>query len=120
MRRLWRTAPLLTAGLVVSLAVAFVFAGRLVLDAVYWRDPRHQDVTIAPWMTPRYVAHSWDVPPEVIRAALGIDPRQERRGPVSLRALAEAQEIPLPELIARLEVAIAAYRAAHPEARPDE
>ena len=50
------------------------FAVRLVASWIYWNDPAHRDVEIAPWMTPRYVAHSWRLPPEVVAETLDLDP----------------------------------------------
>ncbi len=52
-------------------------------------------------MTPRYVALSWDVPPEDIIGALSIT-RDE---------LAKERGIPVETLAADLEAAIAAFRA---------
>ena len=115
-RRLWREAPLLTAGLALALLVAGVFAVRLALGAVYWADPRHRDMPIAPWMTPRFVALSWDVPKEVVIDALGM--KQDGHGPEPLHRMATERGVPVEVLIADLERAIAAHRAARPAEQP--
>ncbi|WP_425073236.1 hypothetical protein [Sagittula sp. S175] len=112
MRRLWREAPYLTAGLLLALVVAGFFGVRLVLGAVFWADPRHQDMPIAPWMTPRFVAMSWDVPKEVVIEALGM--KQDGHGPEPLKKMAEERGVPVEALVAELEAAIAAYRADTP------
>ena len=113
LRRMWRDAPILTLGLIAALALVGYFAGRLALGALYWNDPRNQDVPLAAWMTPRFVAHSWHVPPEVIRDALGLAPDGSGRR-LTLGQLADEQGIPLEDLTADLQSRIAAHRAAHP------
>lgn len=109
MRRLWKDAPFLTFGLVVSLVVAGFFAVRLALGMLYWADPRHQDMAIEPWMTPRFVAMSWQIPPEIVREALTLD-RHEGR-PASLEHLAQDRDVPVEALIKVLNDAIAEHRA---------
>ncbi|MBW4984671.1 hypothetical protein KZZ07_19195 [Mameliella sp. CS4] len=112
MRRLWREAPFLTAGLVVALLVAAFFAFRLVSGMMFWADPRHQDMTIAPWMSPRFVAMSWDVPREVVIEALQMTP--DGQGPRPLARMAEERGVPVQALIDDLETAIADWRKTHP------
>ncbi|WP_370312944.1 hypothetical protein [Sagittula sp.] len=113
MRRLWREAPYLTAGLALALLVALIFAARLAMGMAYWSDPGHQDQPIAPWMTPRFVAMSWDVPKEVVMETLDLSP--DSSGPRRLSDLSEARGVPVEDLIAQLEAAIAAYRASAPD-----
>ncbi|MCI2398227.1 hypothetical protein [Aliiroseovarius subalbicans] len=113
LKRLWAAAPIATTVLGLALAVALVFGGRMVADWVYWNDPARQDLTIKPWMTPRFVAHSWDVPRPVMLEALSL-PENTSGRPRNLRDIAEANGVNVDELIAALEAAIAAHRAAHP------
>ncbi len=105
---LWRDHRLLLAATVVALAVTLFFAVRLAVFALYWSE--HRDEAIAGWMTPRYIAHSWDVPPEVIGEALGLAPVQSGRPPTLDRVAAE-RGVPVTELEAAVEAAIARYRA---------
>ncbi len=117
MRRLldaFRAHPVLTPLFVLAAALTVMFAVRTVVFTLYWADPAHQDQPLEPWMTPRYVAHSWDLPPEVIIRALGVESGQGRR--VSLAELARQQGIDVDELEARLRKAAREWRAAHPEA----
>ncbi|WP_133488235.1 hypothetical protein [Aliiroseovarius marinus] len=113
LRRMWAAAPVATVVLVVALMASTFFGVRTVSNWVYWNDPAHIDQPIAGWMTPHYVAHSWDIPrPVMVEAlALGEDDPKGR----NLKRLAEAQGIPLDELIARIEAAIMAHRAATPQ-----
>ena len=57
---------------------------------VYWSDPAHRNQNIAGWMTPRYVGHSWQVPPEVIATALGLTQDGSGRR-ITLADIAESQ-----------------------------
>jgi hypothetical protein len=106
---LWRHHRPALIGFRLALAVALVFAVRLTVFTIYWSDPAHREQPVAGWMTPGYVARSWDVPPEVIRAALPVLPEAGRRP--TLAQIAEAEGIPLPDLIAGIEAAIAGARA---------
>ena len=72
MRRLWRDHRLLTAAFLLAVALTTFFAVRLVASWIYWNDPAHRDAEIAPWMTPRYVAHSWRLPPEIVAETLTV------------------------------------------------
>ena len=60
-------------------------------------------------MTPRYVGHSWRVPPEVIAIALGLT-RDGSGRPVTLADIAEKQGTDMASLAEKLQAAIAAYR----------
>ena len=113
-KRLWSAAPLATLVLALALVGAGVFGGRTVAAWLYWRDPARQEQPIAGWMTPRYIAHSWDVPREVMETALG-DLGPLSGGPRPLARLAADQGVPLEVLITRLETAIAVYRAEAPQ-----
>ena len=56
-----------------SLAVALWFAGNFVAEVIYWNDPRHRNQALEPWMTPRYVQHSYALRPKTVAEILGID-----------------------------------------------
>jgi len=116
-RRVWRAAPVATVLLAVALAAAGYFGTRSVAAWIYWNDPAHRDQAIAGWMTPRYVAHSWNVPPEVVMQV--VDRARDGDGPRSLDRIARDRGVPLAETILQLEAAIAAHRAAHPPGGAD-
>ncbi|MDG3042361.1 hypothetical protein [Roseicyclus marinus] len=105
---LWRhhRAALIALGL--ALCVALFFVVRLAVFAVYWADPAHRDQRIEGWMTPGYVARSWDLPREALQDALP-DLRPGARA--TLAEIAQAEGVPLSEVIARMEAAIDAARA---------
>ncbi|GGD34282.1 hypothetical protein [Sinisalibacter lacisalsi] len=112
-KRLWSAAPLATVLLVLALAAAGLFAVRSVAFVIYWSDPARQEQTIAGWMTPGYIAHSWQVPRAVVLEAVNA-PVPPPAGPMSLRDLAALNEVSVDALIAEVEAAIAAHRAGDP------
>ncbi|WP_341861854.1 hypothetical protein [Gymnodinialimonas sp. 57CJ19] len=77
--------------------------------AIYWADPRHVEQPIAGWMTPGYVGMSWSVPREIMRDALNLTDAD--RGPIRLQDLADQRSVPLSDIIAQINTAIAAHRA---------
>lgn len=103
-----RLRRLLKAGFGVALVVTLYFAWQLGVTAFHWDETRNEQ-GLEPWMTPRYVAHSRQVPPAVIGAALGIDPEQPPRR-TTLREIAAARGLPLDEVITELDAAIQAWR----------
>ena len=112
LKRLWRRAPLLTVAGGVALCLAAVFAVRVGVALLHWQS-MPTDPTLAGWMTPRYVAYSWDVPPDVIAQALPIAPDGSGRR-VTLAELAKSLDRPLPQMLDDLRAAIDAHRAATP------
>lgn len=110
LRKIWKAAPVATTILFAALAVSVFFAVRIGANWIYWNDPAHRDQHIAGWMTPRYVAHSWNLPPEVIAEAISLQPGEGR--PASLDRIADERGIPVEELIRILENAIARHRDA--------
>lgn len=90
-----------------AVAVAVFFAVRLVAFWIYWADPSHRNVSPESWMTPGYVAMSWDVPREVVGAALGLEPGRRQ----TLDDIAADRGVAVEVLLAELQVALDAYRA---------
>ncbi len=109
-RRLWRQNRWLLIGFLVGMVVTVFFGARAAMFTIYWSDPEHRDQAVAAWMTPRYVAYSWDVPPEVVAEALGLD-RDGTGRRETIGALAQNRGIPVSELAGTLTQAILDYRA---------
>lgn len=102
-RRLWRKHRFLFPALVVAIAVTVFFAARLLVFTVYWSDPDHRRQPLEGWMTPGYVAHSYDLPREVIRDVLHLDRGDgERR---TLAEIAEKSDLTLEEIQRRIDEA---------------
>lgn len=108
LHRIWQAAPMATVILGVALAASLFFAVRLAAFWIYWADPAHRDQEIQPWMTPGYVAHSWDIPREAAFEALGLSQGTGR--PRTLEDLASERGVPVEALAQDLRAAIDAHR----------
>lgn len=96
---------------VVALAAAgiIIFGIRAYTASRAWHDRPPED--IAGWMTPRYVAMSQHVPPQVIEAVIAPD-QDLMHHKMTLADLAAAQNVDLATLIVALETAIADFKDA--------
>lgn len=107
---LWKTQRLAVVAFLAAAGLVCFFGVNALAAAIYWMDPRHQDQPLAGWMTPRYVAQSYDLPPDAIQDALFITRGETPRG-ISLLKLAEANDTTLADLQARVTAAAEAHRA---------
>lgn len=110
LREAWTRAPWLLSAFALALVLTLYFGISTVLNALYWADPRHINQEIAGWMSPGYVAMSWNVPREVMMEALAREPGIT--GPHRLEDIAAERGVPLAALIAEVEQAIQAHRDA--------
>lgn len=106
---IWRHHPWLSSLFILAALATIMFAVRSVVLMVYWADPSHRDRALEPWMTPRYVVNSWQVPPEVVAGVLGQDLTSGRHQ--TLSKIARDQGLSIEELNSRLIDAATAYRA---------
>lgn len=111
-RQLWNQHRVATSIFVIACLAALFFAVRLAVFTIYWADPAHRDLPLEAWMTPGYVAMSWDVPREVVGEALGLEPASGARK--SLETLAAERGVPVSALTDTLRTAIADFRASKP------
>lgn len=109
LRHLWSRHRLLLLGFVAALALTLFFGIKAALFALYWNDPAHRNQTIQDWMTVRYVANSWRVPPDVIIDALSSPPEQNGR-PVRIQDIAAAEGLTIQELREVLDRAIESHK----------
>lgn len=107
--RLWRRHPVLLGAFVLALGLSVFFAGRLVLRTIYWAQ--HGEMAVQGWMTVGYVGRSWGLDPREIDAIAGL-PVPERGQPLTLDQIARDRGVPVAEVIAAVEAAIATLRAA--------
>ena len=98
LRHLWLHRRLSLIAFVAACCVALFFLLRFAVATIYWSDPSHLEQLPAPWMTPGYVARSWDVDPREVAEALGLDPDTPPHGR-TLADIAEAQGVPVNVLI---------------------
>ena len=104
LRKNWLLVGLLLGGLVVALWLA----SRLMLDALYFNDPRNVDVDLKPWMTPRYVVMTYDLPRDVVADMLGLTSEADRRK--RLGRLADERGMTMETLTQSVRDAAAEYR----------
>jgi hypothetical protein len=113
LRYLWAHHRLLLLGFVAVLGVTLFFGIRTLSFTLYWMDPAHQDQTLAGWMTPGYVALSYDIPPPVLALAL-FDIPGGAPTPMTMAKIAETHGITLDALQARVRLAVGIFREGQP------
>lgn len=106
---LWQNHKLLLLAFVLAAAATLMFAVRLVVVTLYFSNPAHQNQPLEGWMTPRYLAYSYDLTAGELEQVLGIDPTGVSR--IHIKNLLKDQGITLQELQSRLD-AIKARKAA--------
>ncbi|MCP5038502.1 MAG: hypothetical protein GY945_12990 [Rhodobacteraceae bacterium] len=110
-KELWRDNRLMFIGFVLAVAITGYFVVRTALFTIYWANPANHDREIMPWMTVRYVSHSWEIPPQMVDAILGSDHHQSGRGrPGTMGRIALEKGITLIELNAMVAAAAQAFR----------
>lgn len=118
MLKLFKSHPIAVPGFLLALVLVTFFCGKLTLDAIYWADPKHRDVAPQAWMTPRYIAHSWGIPPKGLHEALNFE-RPEKERP-TLSYIAKARGITVDEVITEVEAYLAANNGKRRHMRDDD
>ena len=80
--------------------IALFFLVRLAAFSVYWANPAHRNRAPEPWMTPGYIAHSWNLPPTTLTTALGIAPGSRP----TLADIARERGVPVADIIKEINV----------------
>jgi len=100
---LWQRHRFLFLAFITALVVTLFFAVRLLVFTVYWADPDHHDQPLEGWMTPRYVAHSYDLSPGVVRDLLELEATDgERR---TLAEIVKTSDLTIEEIQQRVNEA---------------
>lgn len=105
-RTLWRTNKLLVIAFAVAFSFTVVFGIRTTASFLYWSS--HQNVPVAGWMPAGYVAKSYRVDIEVVREALGLDPRDRDRRPIA--RIARDRGVPVDQMIRDVNEALKSAR----------
>ncbi|MCM5557873.1 hypothetical protein [Pleomorphomonas sp. JP5] len=108
LRFLFRRHPWPTVVLAVGLVALVWFGGRFVSEVLYFADPAHREQQLAGWMSPRYVAKSWELPPDVVANIMQLSPGHRH---TTLDQVAASQNVTIKELQKRVEAAKAALEA---------
>jgi hypothetical protein len=97
-------------GFVSSVVAVVVLSSTILADAIYFNDPRHQDVELQSWMTPRYVCLSYDLPRPLMKEILGIEEEDFDGRPRRLDHYADNIGVSLGELTNIVRIAATAHR----------
>jgi hypothetical protein len=103
----FRRHPFLASAFVLFTLLALFFAGRFAYGVAYWST--HHNQPVASWMTVGYVAHSWHLDPRAIDATAGLPPPAGH--PLTLEEIASQRGVPVEQIIAAVEDAIAKLQA---------
>ncbi len=101
-RRLWRKSPALTLAFALALAATLFFGGRAILFAVTLSYRAEQPV--AGWMTPRYIARTYDIDRDDLKVILSTTDRDDLRQP--LYTIAREQGVSVIDLIDAVQAAV--------------
>lgn len=107
--QLWERHRLVLLMFAGSLVLTAFFIVRMIVFTVHWSDPLNRDLAIEGWMPVRYVAQSWDVPPEVLGQALELTPGVR----MTVSDIANERSTDVATIRAELMAAIAAWRVEH-------
>ncbi|WP_343082071.1 hypothetical protein [Ostreiculturibacter nitratireducens] len=108
--RLWRDHRPALVAFVLAVAISLFFAGRFIAFTIYWSDPAHHEIRPEGWMTPGYLARSWDLPRETVAEALGATPQPGK--PQTLADIAKERGQSLDEFLAEVAAMLAELQAA--------
>jgi hypothetical protein len=102
LRFLWMRHRVLTLVAVAALAFVAWETYGFVSELIYFAQAEHIRQPLELWMSPRYVAKSWDLPREVILEVMDLQPDNAQP---TLRHVIEHLGITLPELEERVRLA---------------
>ena len=105
----WQARPWLTSAFLLACVVTLFFSFRFTYHTVYWAT--HQDEPVRPWMTVGYVARSWDLDGREIDALAGLPLPEVKGRPQPLSEIAKDRGVPVTDIIAEVEAAVAELRA---------
>ena len=97
------------AVLIVTCLVGLWFVADMFMDFLYFNDPQHQDAALKPWMTPRYVVMSYDLPRAEVAEILGLT-TEDQRG-MTMRDIAVLNDMSLDELTEKVRTMAETYRS---------
>lgn len=118
LRYTWAQHRLLLLSFAATLAITLFFLIRAISETLYWANPAHQDVEIRSWMTPGYIAKSYQLEPHFLFDAIPYVPIPGE--PRSLRQISDETGRSVEELASVITAAIIAARSAAADAAATE
>lgn len=107
-RTAFRRHPVLAAAFALATLIALAFLIRLVVGTIVWQSRAGEP--IRPWMTVGYIAHARGLDPRELDKVAGL-PLPENGHPFTLDEIARDRGVPVAEIIAKVEAAIAEMKA---------
>ena len=92
------------AGFAIAALLTTLFIARAVFFAFIWMDPERGMHPVEPWMTPRYIARTYDIPRQDMQRILELGPNETPRQP--LESLADARGVPVQTYIEQFDALI--------------
>jgi hypothetical protein len=105
MRRLWQRHPRLLAGFALAVVVAAALLLRGLMLLPHQGDP---DRPVAPWMTPKFIVHTYDLEGPEVGEILGLEPGS--RPTETIEEIARDQGRPLAAVMRALQAAVDSRR----------
>lgn len=93
--------------------IAAWFIIHALLQFIWFHDPKHVDVDLRGWMTPRYIVRTYDLPPPLVMETLQLDPEGGHR-PKTLKDIAQDLGLTMSELTALIRETAETYRQGTP------
>lgn len=109
LKQLWRARPNLTTAFMLACCLTLFFAAATASRLIYWAT--HQQEPVSSWMTVGYIGRSWGLDPREIDARAGLPLPEVKGRPQPLSEIAKDRGVPVEEVIADVEAAIADLRA---------
>ncbi len=100
---------MLLSGLIAAVIVAIWFATQVIMEFLYFNDPKNVDVDLKRWMTPLYIVETYDLPRPKVFEILQIDLEADRGR--RLGRIAQRDGVTMEELTEKVREGAAQYRA---------
>ena len=98
--------------LLIAVVTALWFAGGLLMEFVYFNDPSNKDKDLKPWMSPRYIGLSYDIPRPLVAKLLGLQV-EDLKGQ-TLGRIALDRGLTMQQLTDNVRDGVEAFRAVQP------
>ncbi|WP_158585573.1 hypothetical protein [Pseudooceanicola sediminis] len=112
LRHMWHDHRLGTIAFLAAMVLVVLFALRLMLFSMHYRDGDWRNPVPEAWMTPAFVAHAWHVPRPQVYRFLSYRARPDHA--LTLSEIAERQGMSEDELLTRLNIWLLEWKLANP------
>lgn len=99
---------ILLAGFAIAAVFTVFFVARAVFFAFFWMNAGHEMRPVEPWMTPRYIAHTYKIPREDMQDILHLQPGEHPSEP--LEKIAQDRGVDVQDMMKDLEALVLSRR----------